>query len=68
MAKRETHLVEKADPFTDPACNTCKHLVKGTITCKAFKQRIPDDILDGDNPHAIPVPGQKNDTVWTARG
>jgi len=67
MAERKQKIVINEDPFTEPVCNNCKNYIKGTITCKAFAQRIPDDILDGVNPHAIPTPGQKNTIVFQAK-
>lgn len=38
-------------------CNECAHKVKGTATCKAFPDRIPDDILLGRHDHKKPYPG-----------
>jgi hypothetical protein len=39
-----------------PACNTCKHYIPGTLSCKAF-QRIPEEILMCENDHKLPVRG-----------
>lgn len=39
-----------------PACNTCKHYILGTVSCKAF-ERIPDEILNCKNRHTTPVRG-----------
>ncbi len=41
----------------------CKHyLFEGS--CLAFPDRIPDEILDGDNDHSKPLPDQDNDIVF----
>ncbi len=37
-------------------CNRCKHHILGTVTCKAFPNRIPDEILAGRS-HTKPFPG-----------
>ena len=42
-------------------CNNCTHLAKGPvsneITCAAFPQRIPVEILLNRHDHRIPFPG-----------
>jgi hypothetical protein len=40
-------------------CTTCKHftLFSNPPRCKAFPDRIPDDILDGIEMHRSPVRG-----------
>jgi len=45
-----------------PACNICKHFILGTISCKAF-ERIPDEILDCEDDHKLPVRGD-NGIQW----
>jgi hypothetical protein len=52
--------------FTEPPCNTCRHWIpaKGKTICKAFSERIPDEIFFGNNKHTQPLPGQKNDIVF----
>lgn len=40
-----------------PMCNDCVHLIRGTITCKAFPERIPKDITSGRHDHHEPYPG-----------
>ena len=41
-----------------PICCQCKHLTSITRhRCKAFTDRIPDIIWDGQNDHTEPVPG-----------
>lgn len=38
-------------------CNKCKHQNRGTVTCKAFPDRIPREILSGRVDHSEPFPG-----------
>lgn len=38
------------------ACHTCKHYNKD-LTCKAFPDRIPHDILTGKHNHKTPFEG-----------
>ena len=52
----------------------CKHLIgvkqiRGIEAterniCEAFKNRIPDEIAYGDNPHLKPLPDQGNDIIY----
>lgn len=42
-----------------PACGTCKWKHSGSATCTAFPNGIPDFILDGENQHLKPVPGNQ---------
>jgi hypothetical protein len=45
-------------------CSTCTHFERfGKVLCKAFPKGIPDEIIDGSNPHIEIIPGQSND--WT---
>ena len=46
-----------------PICNECKHFL-GWGKCRAFPESIPDEILDGDNDHSSPLPGQENDLTF----
>ena len=39
-----------------PACNSCKHYILGTVSCKAF-ERIPDEVLNCENDHKLPIAG-----------
>lgn len=50
-----------------PACNTCKHfnLFSNPPSCAAYNV-IPDEILDGDEPHILPVRGDKG-IQWEKR-
>ena len=59
----------------EPACFTrkCKHFIgvknDGDETternyCKAFSDRIPNEIAYGNNKHIKPLPNQKNDIVF----
>ena len=61
IAKVEKIQPEKYDLYPDsikvPICNKCIHYISGTVTCKAFKKRIPESILDGSNKHQVPFPG-----------
>lgn len=41
------------------ACNTCKHFTPFTITCKAFPEGIPEEILGGEDDHKLPVRGDR---------
>jgi hypothetical protein len=40
-----------------PQCNTCLHHKRGTATCDAFPERIPDAILMNEFDHHKPYPG-----------
>lgn len=40
-------------------CNICKHRRKG-VTCAAFPERIPKDILQMHADHRLPYPGDQN--------
>jgi len=33
--------------------------------CEAFPDRIPNEIAYGDNEHLKPLPGQKNEIIYT---
>jgi hypothetical protein len=41
-------------------CSHCKNYV-GDLSCFAFPERIPDEILEGKNNHSKPLPGQTSD-------
>ena len=47
-------------------CLACKHLGK-PLTCKAFPEGIPKEILDGKTDHSVPTEGQGNDIVFEKR-
>ena len=40
-----------------PQCNRCKHLEPKTVTCKAFPDGIPKDLLFNRRDHQNPYPG-----------
>lgn len=44
-------------------CSSCKNY-KGDFKCKAFQERIPNEIFLGFEPHKKPLPDQKNDIVF----
>jgi len=46
----------------NPICLRCKHY-KGGWKCTAF-DIIPDEIINGDNPHTEPLKDQDNDVVF----
>ena len=52
---------------SEPICMECKHFdyknLEG-LTCKAFPNGIPDDILMGENDHKKPLKKQDNDIVY----
>ncbi len=45
------------------ACITCKHKHNDGPTCDAFPDGIPNDVLDGRNPHTEPIEGDGG-IVW----
>jgi hypothetical protein len=57
------------EPLKKIACNTCKNYSRDKVSngdypcCKAF-DKIPNDILSGDNMHMKPLPDQKNNVVY----
>ena len=50
-------------------CRFCKHLhnLHGHLTCDAFPEGIPNEILSKMLLHDKPIPGQKNDIVFTSK-
>lgn len=44
-------------------CNICKNYL-GDLTCQAFPNGIPNEILQGENNHSSPLPNQNNDIVF----
>ena len=57
-------IIEDSNPnkFSDAVvilkipCSSCKHYNKD-LTCKAFPDRIPIEILDGEHDHRTPFDG-----------
>lgn len=48
---------------TKDLCLNCKHYW-GALACAAFPDRIPDEILTGDNDHAERYPSQSGAFVF----
>ncbi|MCF8450211.1 MAG: hypothetical protein K9G49_10115 [Taibaiella sp.] len=44
-------------------CNLCKHYI-GNLSCLAFPEGIPEEILNGENNHSKPLPEQFDDIVF----
>ncbi len=67
--------MNQEDPFLwDPKgnwhfCRFCKHLhsLIGKLTCDAFPEGIPDELLTGPIFHNKPMLGQKNDVTFSPR-
>lgn len=49
---------------TKNLCQNCEHYW-GDLACAAFTERIPDEILTGDNDHTHKHPDQVGDFVFT---
>ena len=50
-----------------PVCMICRHYYNwevGGMNCKAFPDGIPDEILEGGDPHSKPLKDQDNDIVF----
>jgi len=46
------------------SCDVCKYFNKDTKTCSAYPDRIPTDILNGENRHLYPRVDQENDVYF----
>ena len=46
-------------------CDYCKH--RKNLTCDAFPNGIPEEILKGENNHLKPLVNQKNDIVFEVK-
>ncbi len=44
-------------------CINCKNYI-GDLSCRAFPDGIPQEILLGENDHSEPLPEQENDIVF----
>ena len=44
-------------------CDICKNY-QGLLTCEAFPDGIPEDILQGDFDHTKKYPNQDNDIIF----
>jgi len=49
--------------FQSP-CVECANKFTDRVGCRAFKNRIPESILNGQDDHLIPLPNQENDIVF----
>lgn len=54
--------VPEENTFSFPVCNNCKHHISG-FRCLAF-DKIPEDILSGDNNHSQIIDGQEGEFVF----
>lgn len=45
--------------FGDGICWKCKHVNPDGLTCKAFPEGIPGEILNGDVKHVRPIKGDR---------
>jgi len=50
--------------ISEPVCINCKHFNLDKFTCAAFPKEIPEEIIQGDNDHKKPLPGQGNNIVF----
>jgi hypothetical protein len=41
----------------EPMCFDCIHFKKASLTCKAFPEKIPDEIFWKRGDHTVPYPG-----------
>jgi hypothetical protein len=50
-------------------CRFCKHLhcLIGKLTCDAFPEGIPQELLNGEIFHNQPMLGQQNDIIFASR-
>ena len=58
--KAELNDIKGKKPMTTggtPICIVCKHLEKGKLKCRAFPDKIPEDIIRGRSLHMEPYPG-----------
>lgn len=53
-----TEIVEQKNP----SCLMCANF--NNLTCKAFPNGIPQEILIGENEHTKPLPDQENNIVF----
>ena len=49
------------------SCSFCIHFDIESLTCGAFKEGIPDEILSGENKHLEPLKSQNNSIVFKAK-
>jgi len=50
-------------PIIDKGCLNCKYYILN-YKCAAFIDRIPLEIVNGENDHSKPLPGQDNNIVF----
>jgi hypothetical protein len=52
----------------EASCSKCRQGFDSiNLTCKAFPEGIPDQILEGKDKHEMPLPEQGNSIVFSAR-
>ena len=59
-----SEITTNKNTFSEPVCVYCKHHIFGAM-CKAF-DRIPNEILTGENDHSKPLKDQGNDIIFKA--
>ena len=65
MANRKDYYVGNPDELQVCQCNNCLNNNNDKyVTCKAFPEGIPEDILTGEFDHTKKHPEQDNDIVF----
>ena len=57
-----SEITTNKNTFSEPVCNKCVFHISG-VKCKAF-DRIPNEILTGENNHSKPLKDQENDIIF----
>lgn len=50
-------MIGTIDKLIHPQCQRCAHWQRGTLTCAAFPERIPTEILANKLSHTTSYPG-----------